>query len=60
MNADAMRKSSFYKIKCPSCGNQQIVYSKASSDIKCLACAGELASSTGGKIIIKAKEFAEL
>jgi len=53
-------KSRFLKIKCPGCGNDQIVFSKASSGIKCLVCSKELASSTGGKIIVKAKEFKEL
>ena len=63
MNFDSLipqPKSRFVRIKCPGCGNDQIVFNKASSDITCLVCAKELASSTGGKIIVKAKEFRDL
>jgi small subunit ribosomal protein S27e len=50
----------FLKVKCPGCSNQQVIYSKAVSDIKCAVCEKELASSTGGKIILRVKEFTQL
>ena len=46
--------SKFVKVEC-SCKNQQIIFGKASTDVKCLVCNKVLASSTGGKAIIKGK-----
>ncbi|MEM2681128.1 MAG: 30S ribosomal protein S27e, partial [Zestosphaera sp.] len=33
-----MPKSKFLKIKCPSCGNEQIVFDHASFPVRCLIC----------------------
>ncbi len=43
----------FVKIKCPDCGHEQIIYSKASIVIKCQICGATLAVPTGGKADIK-------
>ena len=41
--------SKFIKIRCPKCKNEQIIFEKASSEVKCLVCGEVLAKSTGGK-----------
>jgi len=46
----------FVKIKCHECGNEQFIFGRASSIIKCLKCGTELAYPTGGK----AKVIAEI
>jgi len=49
------QKSKFLKVGCPKCKNEQIIFNKASSNVKCLVCGSELAETTGGKAKIKAK-----
>ena len=48
-------KSKFLKVVCKKCGNEQIIFNKASSVVKCLKCGIELAIPTGGEAIINAK-----
>ncbi|WP_410765478.1 30S ribosomal protein S27e [Haloferax sp. DFSO60] len=38
----------YYKVACPDCGNEQIVFGKASSVVSCAVCGTTLASPTGG------------
>lgn len=47
--------SKFVKVRCPKCKNEQIMFGKASSNVKCLVCGKELSESTGGKSKIKAR-----
>jgi len=47
--------SKFIKIRCPKCKNEQIIYGKASSIVKCLVCEKILAEPTGGKAKVKAR-----
>ncbi len=47
--------SKFVKVRCPKCKNEQIMFGKASSQVKCLVCGKVLADSTGGKSKIKAR-----
>ncbi len=47
--------SKFVKIRCPKCKNEQIMFGKASSKVKCLVCGKILATSQGGKSRIKAR-----
>ena len=49
------QKSKFLKVECPKCKNEQIIFNKASSNVKCLVCGSELAEVTGGKAKVKAK-----
>lgn len=44
--------SKFVKVKC-SCGNEQIIFGKASSKVKCFSCDKIIAEPTGGKSDIK-------
>ena len=47
--------SRYVKIRCPKCKNEQIMFGKSSTDVKCLVCGKDLAESTGGKSRIKAR-----
>jgi small subunit ribosomal protein S27e len=47
--------SKFIKIRCPKCKNEQIIFGKSATDVKCLVCGRSLASPTGGKAKIKAR-----
>jgi small subunit ribosomal protein S27e len=48
-------KSRFLKVMCLKCKNEQIIFNKAASDVKCLVCGNILAKATGGMSIIKSK-----
>lgn len=53
-------KSKFLKVKCNKCNNEQIIFNKPASDIRCLVCESLLAESKGGEGNIKAKIIEEL
>ena len=55
MTRDKGPSSSFVKIKCEKCKNEQIIFGKAASTIKCLVCGKDLAKPKGGKADIRAK-----
>ncbi len=44
---------SFVKVKCPNCGNEQIIFLRASTVVSCHVCGSTLAVPTGGKAEIK-------
>jgi small subunit ribosomal protein S27e len=46
--------SKFLKVSCPRCKNQQIVYGKATTKVKCNSCNYPLTKNTGGKARIRA------
>ena len=48
-------KSKFLKIRCPKCKNEQIIFNKSSSVVRCLVCGNVLAEPTGGKSRIKGR-----
>ena len=43
-------KSKFLKVKCKKCRNEQIIFNKASTEVKCLVCETVLAKPTGGLV----------
>lgn len=45
----------FIKIKCQDCGNEQIVFSKASVRVVCAVCGTTIATPTGGRAEFKGK-----
>ena len=47
--------SKFLKVKSEKCKNEQTIFDKASTEIKCLVCNEPLATPTGGKTKITAK-----
>ncbi|NYT01839.1 MAG: 30S ribosomal protein S27e [Methanosarcinales archaeon] len=48
-----MTLSNFLKLKCNDCENEQIIFSKAATVVKCLVCGRTLAEPRGGKAEIK-------
>ena len=48
-------RSKFIKVKCNKCKNEQIIFGKAASEVKCLVCGNVLAVPTGGKTKLKTK-----
>ncbi|HDN95501.1 MAG: 30S ribosomal protein S27e [Thermoplasmata archaeon] len=52
--------SPFYRVKCKDCNNEQIIFSKASMQVRCHICGTLLAEPTGGKAKIKAEILEEL
>ncbi len=48
-------ESKFLRVKCNGCKNEQIVFNKASTVVKCLVCGKVLAEPKGGKVEIKTK-----
>lgn len=47
-------KSKFIKVRCSKCKNEQVIFEKASTEVKCLVCGEVLATSTGGKAKLNA------
>jgi len=47
--------SKFVKVRCPKCKNEQIIFGKNASLIKCLVCGKVLAEASGGKSKIKSR-----
>jgi small subunit ribosomal protein S27e len=45
----------FLRVKCNDCENEQIIFSRASTAVKCLVCGRTLAEPRGGKAEIKTK-----
>ena len=50
-----MPKSKFVNVACRKCKNEQIVFNKASTLVKCLKCDAELVVPTGGEAEIRGK-----
>ncbi len=46
--------SKFVKVRC-RCKNEQIIFGKASTEVKCLVCGQIVSAPMGGKANIKAK-----
>jgi len=55
-----MTKSKFVKVKCEDCGNEQVVFNKPSTNVKCMVCGKTLVDCKGGLGDIKANIVAEL
>jgi len=39
----------YLRVECADCGNEQVVYQKAASEVRCAVCGSTLATPTGGK-----------
>ncbi len=48
-------KSKFVRVVCRKCKNEQIIFTKSATEIRCLKCGEILVEPTGGEAIIKAK-----
>ncbi len=54
------KRSGFIKVKCPDCGNEQPVFSKANTPVACSVCTATLATPTGGKALVRGAVVGEL
>lgn len=43
----------FYRVACPDCGGEQIVFGRASTEVNCLVCGHRLVQPTGGEAAIE-------
>jgi len=48
-------RSVFYRVKCPDCENEQLVFQKASTRVDCIVCGRVLAEPRGGNAAIRAE-----
>lgn len=55
-----MPESKFLKIACRKCKNEQVVFNKSSTLVKCMKCNAELVVPTGGDAEIRGKVLQEL
>ena len=54
-NIDKEPDSKFIKVRCISCKNEQIIFGKSSTNVKCLVCNKPISSPSGGKSKLKAR-----
>jgi len=47
-------KTKFLRVKCPSCGNEQNIFSAPSTKVKCLVCDHLISESGASKGIMRA------
>jgi small subunit ribosomal protein S27e len=43
---------SFYRVGCPDCENEQVVFGKAATSVACAVCGHELVTPRGGEAAI--------
>ena len=53
-------RSKFLRVRCPECENEQIVFSHATTVVKCHVCGTPLTEPRGGKALIKGVIVEEL
>jgi len=46
-------RSTFLRVRCPDCGNEQVVFSHVATVVHCNICGAVLAEPTGGNADIK-------
>ena len=47
--------SKFIKVRCSKCKNEQMIFGKPSTAVKCVVCGKVMADPTGGKGKIKVR-----
>jgi small subunit ribosomal protein S27e len=52
--------SKFLHVKCEKCKNEQVIFERAASVVKCLVCDEVLAKPTGGKALITSESVTEV
>ena len=50
-------RSVFVRLKCSNCGNEQIIFERSSSNVKCTVCEEILVEPSGGKAKIKGEKI---
>jgi len=48
-------RSRFLRVKCDDCGNEQVIFDRAATVIKCLVCDRVLAEPRSSKVMVKTK-----
>jgi len=48
-------KSKFVRIRCPKCENEQVIFGKATTSVRCLKCNYTMSKPTASKAKIRAK-----
>jgi small subunit ribosomal protein S27e len=48
-------KSKFIRVRCPKCNAEQVIFGKATTEVRCLKCDYLLTNPAAGKAKIKAK-----
>ncbi len=43
----------FYRVACPDCQNEQVVFGKAATEVACQVCGHALVRPAGGKAAIE-------
>lgn len=54
------RRSKFLIVRCTECGNEQLVFSHASTAVRCQVCSKTLSVPRGGKAEVKATVLGEV
>lgn len=54
------KKATFLRVRCTGCGNEQLVFSHASTLVKCRVCEKTLAIPSGGKARIRGVRLGEM
>ncbi len=45
----------FVKVKCQDCGNEQVLFDRSTTAVRCLVCGATITLPKGGKAEIKGK-----
>ena len=53
-------RSKFFRVKCPDCENEQVIFGKASTVVDCIVCGKVLAEPSGGKARITGEILSEI
>ncbi len=53
-------KSRFLRVHCRDCGNEQIIFDRATSIVNCSVCGATLARPAGGKAQLTGATVAEV
>lgn len=53
-------RSRFIRVRCEDCGNEQVIFDRASTVVSCHICGATLAEPRGGKAFIKAEILEEI
>lgn len=55
MSEEDIPKSRFLSVECEKCGNEQIIFNKPSTEVRCLVCDETICEPTGGLGDVKTK-----
>ncbi len=58
--ADNNKTKKFLRVKCQQCKNEQVIFSRPASVVKCLVCGSVLAEPRGGAGEIKTNVLEEV